>query len=270
MTASPAARAASRGRRGRPHTRPPGRRRRSGAMHASWRPPGARVVSSLRIPESRGSAEGRITLAPGGRHDACIALRAAVVLEAACAVALADLSLAARAAGDAVIAARRARAASSSTVEEARDPQGPSGYIDRIDARLLSLIDERMEKALLARSLKSTVSDPAREKAVLEQDRALLALPCGPGLHRGRLLEEGSMSEASAIQERRPKTISFQGERRRQQRGRRARMGPVRGGHALPRAFPTSSTTSATASSTSASCPSRTASAASSAPSTRS
>jgi chorismate synthase len=30
-------------------------------------------------------------LAPGGRHDACIALRAAVVLEAACAVALADL-----------------------------------------------------------------------------------------------------------------------------------------------------------------------------------
>ena len=33
------------------------------------------------------------TLAPGGRHDACIALRAAVVLEAACAIALADLSL---------------------------------------------------------------------------------------------------------------------------------------------------------------------------------
>jgi chorismate synthase len=35
-------------------------------------------------------------LAPGGRHDACIALRAAVVLEAACAIALADLSLIAR------------------------------------------------------------------------------------------------------------------------------------------------------------------------------
>jgi chorismate synthase len=33
-------------------------------------------------------------LAPGGRHDACIAIRAAVVLEAACAVALADLALA--------------------------------------------------------------------------------------------------------------------------------------------------------------------------------
>jgi chorismate synthase len=38
-----------------------------------------------------------VTLAPGGRHDACIALRAAVVLEAACAVALADLCLASRA-----------------------------------------------------------------------------------------------------------------------------------------------------------------------------
>ncbi|MGA2546780.1 MAG: chorismate synthase [Rectinemataceae bacterium] len=35
-------------------------------------------------------------LAPGGRHDACIALRAAVVLEAACAIALADLLLASR------------------------------------------------------------------------------------------------------------------------------------------------------------------------------
>ncbi len=36
-------------------------------------------------------------LAPGGRHDAFIALRAAVVLESACAIALADLALAARA-----------------------------------------------------------------------------------------------------------------------------------------------------------------------------
>ena len=53
-------------------------------------------------------------LAPGGRHDACIALRAAVVLEAACAVALADLSLAAR-----QTPIGRAPAASVKTVEEA-------------------------------------------------------------------------------------------------------------------------------------------------------
>jgi chorismate synthase len=38
-----------------------------------------------------------VSLEPGGRHDACIALRAAVVLESALAVALADLSLIARA-----------------------------------------------------------------------------------------------------------------------------------------------------------------------------
>jgi chorismate synthase len=38
-----------------------------------------------------------VVLAAGGRHDACIALRALVVLEAACAVALADMKLAARA-----------------------------------------------------------------------------------------------------------------------------------------------------------------------------
>ena len=38
-------------------------------------------------------------LTPGGRHDACIALRAAVVLEAACAIALADLMLAAAVTG---------------------------------------------------------------------------------------------------------------------------------------------------------------------------
>jgi chorismate synthase len=38
-----------------------------------------------------------VVLAPGGRHDACIALRASVVLEAACAIAIADLKLTAAA-----------------------------------------------------------------------------------------------------------------------------------------------------------------------------
>ena len=46
-------------------------------------------------------------LAPGGRHDACIALRAAVVLEAACAVAIADMYLVANAAlADPLLASR--------------------------------------------------------------------------------------------------------------------------------------------------------------------
>jgi chorismate synthase len=45
------------------------------------------------------------TLAPGGRHDACIALRSAVVLEAAVAISLADLYLANTAASAACAAA---------------------------------------------------------------------------------------------------------------------------------------------------------------------
>ena len=82
--------------------------------------------------------------------------------------------------------------------------------IDRIDARLLSLIDERMEKALLARSLKSTVSDPAREKAVLERIERSSRCLAGPVFTVE--LWKKIMSEASAIQERRPKTVGFQGE----------------------------------------------------------
>jgi chorismate synthase len=58
-------------------------------------------------------------LAPGGRHDACIALRAAVVLEAACAVAVADLYLTARAAiADMHPIARAASPAEAETSEE--------------------------------------------------------------------------------------------------------------------------------------------------------
>jgi chorismate synthase len=53
-------------------------------------------------------------LAPGGRHDACIALRAAVALEAACAIALADLTLSARQAPT-----RTSPAAAAKAVEEA-------------------------------------------------------------------------------------------------------------------------------------------------------
>ncbi len=82
--------------------------------------------------------------------------------------------------------------------------------IDRIDARLLSLIDERMEKALLARALKSGVSDPAREKAVLERVERSSRCLAGPSFTVE--LWKKIMAEASAIQERRPKTIGFQGE----------------------------------------------------------
>ena len=59
-------------------------------------------ASSIAAPqETLDFATGKMTtLSVDGRHDACIALRAAVVLEAACALALADLMLLARARGD--------------------------------------------------------------------------------------------------------------------------------------------------------------------------
>jgi prephenate dehydratase/chorismate mutase/prephenate dehydratase len=82
--------------------------------------------------------------------------------------------------------------------------------IDRIDARLLSLLDERMEKALLARALKPDITDPAREKAVLERvarSSRCLASPEFTGELWKRII-----AEASAIQARKPKTVGFQGE----------------------------------------------------------
>jgi len=82
--------------------------------------------------------------------------------------------------------------------------------IDRIDARLLSLLDERMEKALLARALKPDITDPAREKAVLERvarSSRCLASPDFTGELWKRII-----AEASAIQARKPKTVGFQGE----------------------------------------------------------
>jgi prephenate dehydratase/chorismate mutase len=82
--------------------------------------------------------------------------------------------------------------------------------IDRIDARLLSLLDERMEKALLARTFKAGVTDAAREEAVLERitrSSRCLATPAFTGE-----LWKKIISEASAIQARRPKTVGFQGE----------------------------------------------------------
>lgn len=82
--------------------------------------------------------------------------------------------------------------------------------IDRIDARILSLLDERMEKALLSRSLKPDTSDPEREKAVLERIARSSRCLAEPGF-TGELWKR-IMAEAKAIQERRPKTVGFQGE----------------------------------------------------------
>ena len=82
--------------------------------------------------------------------------------------------------------------------------------IDRIDARLLSLLDERMEKALLARSFKAGITDAAREEAVLERVARSSRCLAGPAFTVE--LWKRIMAEAREIQSRMPKTLGFQGE----------------------------------------------------------
>lgn len=82
--------------------------------------------------------------------------------------------------------------------------------IDRIDAKLLALIDERMEKALLTRAFKPAVADTSREETVLERIRRSSRCLAGPEFTGG--LWQNIMDEARAIQSRKPKTVGFQGE----------------------------------------------------------
>jgi prephenate dehydratase len=67
-----------------------------------------------------------------------------------------------------------------------------------------------MEKALLTRSFKAGPSDPEREKAVL--DRVARASRCLASPEYTVGLWKLIIAEASAIQERRPKAVGFQGE----------------------------------------------------------
>jgi len=82
--------------------------------------------------------------------------------------------------------------------------------IDRIDARLLALLDERMERALLARAFKADVADPGREAAVI--DRITRSSRCLAGPDFTGELWRRIIAESRAIQERKPKTVGFQGE----------------------------------------------------------
>jgi prephenate dehydratase/chorismate mutase len=82
--------------------------------------------------------------------------------------------------------------------------------IDRIDAKLLVLLDERMEKALLARTFKADISDPSREASVVERVERSSRCLAGPAF-TGDLWKR-IIAEARAIQEKRPKTVGFQGE----------------------------------------------------------
>lgn len=81
--------------------------------------------------------------------------------------------------------------------------------IDRIDARILALLDERLEKATLTRRLKKGTLDPAREAAVLDgvaRRSRCLASPDFTGELYRRIMEE-----SRAVQDRGLKLVGFQG-----------------------------------------------------------
>jgi len=90
------------------------------------------------------------------------------------------------------------------TLKEIRDD------IDRIDAKMLALLDERMEKALLARSFKANVTDAKREEEVL--GRVARSSRCLAEPEFTTDLWKRIMTESRAIQESKPKTVGFQGE----------------------------------------------------------
>lgn len=82
--------------------------------------------------------------------------------------------------------------------------------IDRIDSRILALLDERMEKSLLAKSFKTEIADPARETAII--DRITRSSRCLSGPEFTRDLWKRIIAESRDLQSRSPRTIGFQGE----------------------------------------------------------
>ncbi len=82
--------------------------------------------------------------------------------------------------------------------------------IDRIDTRLLSLLSERMEKALMTRSFKDRIVDEGREQQVL--DRARRSSRCLASPEFTVALYQDIMQESKAIQTRSPSTLGFQGD----------------------------------------------------------
>lgn len=81
--------------------------------------------------------------------------------------------------------------------------------IDRIDARILALLTERLEKGLLTRRFKSSTHDPERELAVLDSVAARSACLAVPAFTSDvyRLI----MAESKAVQDKGLVTIGFQG-----------------------------------------------------------
>lgn len=82
--------------------------------------------------------------------------------------------------------------------------------IDKIDARILGLLGERMERAILTRRMKSGTIDPDREAAVLEKVAHSARGILDPGFATG--LYKTIMGQSKILQDKGLKTLGFQGE----------------------------------------------------------
>jgi prephenate dehydratase/chorismate mutase/prephenate dehydratase len=83
------------------------------------------------------------------------------------------------------------------------------GDIDRIDARIVALLSERMEKALLAKRFKTATLDEGRERAVLAAVAARSACLAEPSFTEG--LYRSIMAESRRMQEKGLSLLGFQG-----------------------------------------------------------
>lgn len=82
--------------------------------------------------------------------------------------------------------------------------------IDRIDSRILALLNERLEKALLTRSFKRSVEDRGREAIVLERVRR--SARCAMAPEFAESLYRLIIDECRGIQSRATRLVGFQGD----------------------------------------------------------
>ena len=112
------------------------------------------------------------------------------------------------------------------TIEEIRK------NIDRLDARILKLLNDRMEQALMVRKLKQRIEDPEREQQVLEQIRRNATELIHPEFIE-RIYSD-IIQESKTLQQKNRELIALPGRTRGLQRGRRPGLGPEPGSDSLP------------------------------------
>lgn len=82
--------------------------------------------------------------------------------------------------------------------------------IDRLDSRIIQLLNDRMEQALMIRKLKERIEDPERERQVLDQIRTNATELIHPEFIERIYLD--IIKESKALQQKNRELIAFQGE----------------------------------------------------------